>query len=56
MGRIIHPVNHHGWPTRFNIWFNRMFGNFLDGYRTRARRSALRVPVLTVVVLLGPVA
>jgi multidrug efflux pump subunit AcrB len=49
-----HPsgLNHHGWPTRFNIWFNRMFGNFLSLYR-RVLVSALRVPVLTVVVLLG---
>ena len=41
-----------GWPTRFNIWFNRMFERFLGLYRN-GLETALRAPVLTVVLLLG---
>jgi HAE1 family hydrophobic/amphiphilic exporter-1 len=49
-----HPsaLGHKGWPTRFNIWFNRMFARSLNAY-DRALGQALRVPVLTVILILG---
>jgi HAE1 family hydrophobic/amphiphilic exporter-1 len=52
-----HPsaLGHTGWPTRFNLWFNRGFDHFLEGYE-RLLGWALRGPGLTVLVLLGAVA
>jgi multidrug efflux pump subunit AcrB len=49
-----HPsaLQHHGWPTRFNLWFNRMFARFLDAY-DRLLVAALRIPVITIILLLG---
>jgi HAE1 family hydrophobic/amphiphilic exporter-1 len=49
-----HPsaLGHTGWATRFNIGFNRLFGRFLNFY-SRMLGKALRVPVFTVILLLG---
>ncbi|MBZ5606269.1 MAG: efflux RND transporter permease subunit, partial [Acidobacteriia bacterium] len=41
-----------GFGARFNAWFNHMFNYVLDGYE-RAVRFALRMPGLTVIVLMG---
>jgi multidrug efflux pump subunit AcrB len=46
------PRQRLGWGARFNLWFNRRFTNFLDGYE-RVLGSALVRPVLTIVVILG---
>ncbi len=40
------------WGGRFNAWFNRKFDKLLDFYERWVRR-ALKVPVLTLVLLLG---
>jgi len=40
------------WPTRFNIWFNHLFGKFLNLHH-RILNVALAFPVLTVVLLMG---
>ena len=41
-----------GWGTRFNIWFNARFTQFLDGYE-RVLGVALLRPVLTIILILG---
>ena len=52
-----HPsaLGHTGWPTRFNLWFNRCFDRFLEKYE-QFLGWTLRAPWLTVLVLLGAVA
>ena len=52
--RLDHPsiLEHHGWPTRFNLWFNRMFEKFLNLY-DRILKIALAAPIVTVVILIG---
>jgi multidrug efflux pump subunit AcrB len=42
----------HSWGGRFNAWFNRQFNRLLDFYERLVRR-ALRLPALTLVLLLG---
>jgi HAE1 family hydrophobic/amphiphilic exporter-1 len=51
-----HPssLGHKGWPTRFNMWFNRGFERFLVGYE-RLLGWTLRAPVVSSLVLLGAI-
>jgi len=50
-GAVEEPLDR-SWGGRFNAWFNRNFNRLLDFYERWVRR-ALKVPVLTLVLLLG---
>ena len=50
-GAVEEPLDR-SWGGRFNAWFNRNFNRLLDFYELWVRR-ALKVPVLTLVLLLG---